>query len=143
MSLKINKLGKNGDASQEYLLLEATEDLNLQDYAVVDRTFDETGNVSNVFRHTYRFPAKPVKKGEFVSLRTGKGKDELTALNNGKPLHRFYWGSDAAVWNDAAAESVEVWKVATVSKTTTGNPAPTKKQEFTFRPKGLNYGGKK
>ena len=141
MSLQINKIEKKGDASQEYLLMMATEDLNLENYAVVDRTFDKNGDVSNLFRHTFRFPEKQVRKGDYVSLRTGSGTDETITLND-KPLHRFHWGSATPVWNDDSAESVEVWKVATIDRKITGNPAPPK-STFSLRPKNLKYGSNK
>ncbi|HEV7332712.1 MAG TPA: hypothetical protein VGN63_16860 [Flavisolibacter sp.] len=142
MSLRINKLEKDGDASKEYLLLEATETINLHDYAVVDKTFDANGTESNLFRHFFRFPMTQVKKGEFVSLRTGKGNYVLGTLTTGKPVHRFYWGSDAPIWNDASAEKVEILKVATVATSATGNPAPARKLKLNLRPKDLKNGGK-
>ncbi|MBN8876745.1 MAG: hypothetical protein J0I32_04310 [Sphingobacteriales bacterium] len=142
MSLRIDNLKKDGDASEEYLLLEATENINLHDYAVVDRTFDTNGDLSNLFRHYFRFPAIHVKKGEFVSLRTGKGTYVVGKTTNGHPVHRIYWGSDAPIWNDNNIETVEVLRVATIAQTATGHPAPKKNPTFNFRPTGLKYGGK-
>jgi hypothetical protein len=142
MSLKINTLKKHGDASEEYLILEATDNINLSDYAVVDRTYDAEGKVSNIFRHFYRFPSIQVKKGEFVSLRTSKGKDGPGTLNDNTPVHRFYWGSAAPIWNDGNVESAEVLKVATVAKQASGHPAPKNGPVFNLRPKNLKFGGK-
>lgn len=126
MSLQISRLAKDGDASQEYLLLQATADINLNDYAVVDKTFDEEGKPSNVMRHFFRFPKKEIKKGEYVSLRTGKGNSELGKTKQGEIVHRIYWGSDAPIWNDANRECAEVLKVETLAKTATGNEPPAK-----------------
>jgi hypothetical protein len=142
MSLQIDKLQKDGDASQEYLLFKATKDLNLNDYAVVDRTYDAEGKISNVFRHFFRFPELQIKKGEFVSLRTGKGDYKLAKLEGGQPVHRFYWGSDAPIWNDTNVESAELLNVATVSKKTTGHPTPKKEPKLKLRPDNLKFGGK-
>lgn len=128
MSLKINSLKKDGNALKEYLLLEATENINLSDYAIVDRTFDADGNVSNLFKHFFRFPPIMLNKGEQVLLFTGKGiNGKGLRRGSGILVHSIYWGSDAPVWNDANTESVEVLKVATVTKQLTGNSASKKK----------------
>ncbi len=114
MSLKIITLNKEGDKDKEYILLKATQNVNIGSYAIVDRTFDINGNLSNVHKHFYRFPSKEVKKGEFVSLRTGKGKNNIGNIDN-IPVHRFYWGSDAAFWNDSEIEKAELLKVETIA----------------------------
>jgi hypothetical protein len=128
MSLQIVAIENNGKASEEYILLRAIQQINLDSFAVVDRTFDKDGNVSNVFRHFYRFPSQIVQKDEYVSLRTGKGTYQYGTLKDGvSPVHRFYWGSDTAVWNDGNVESAEVLKVQTVSRKTTGYLSPNNK----------------
>lgn len=142
MSLEIININNKGTASEEYILLKAAKTINLNNYAVVDRTFDEEGNVSNIFRHFYRFPSQQVKEGEYVSLWTKKGTYQYGTTTEGNPVHRFYWGSDAAIWNDANIESAEVLRVETVSRKSTGNPAPKKKPTFNFRPNDLKFGGK-
>jgi len=114
MSLKIHAVHNHGDAEQEYIFLEATSDIDLGNYAVVDRTFNKDGKLSNVHRHYFRFPNKSIKNGDFVSLRTSVGKYELDKTNKGNPLHRFYWGSKAPIWNDANTEQAELLKVSTV-----------------------------
>ena len=116
MSLKISNLEKDGDASKEYILLQATDDVNISAYAIVDKTFNKDGKVSNVHKHFYRFPSQTVKKGEYVSLRTGKGKNEKVNVDKLGTVHRFYWGSDAPFWNDRETEQAELLKVATVGK---------------------------
>ncbi len=114
MSLKIINLIKDGDKDKEYILLEATENVNIGSYAIVDRTFNKDGNISNVHKHFYRFPSKEVKKGEFVSLRTGKGKNTISKIGKVQ-VHRFFWGSDSAFWNDSEAEKAELLKVETIA----------------------------
>lgn len=114
MSLKIEKLVKDGDHTKEYILLKATENVNIGYYAIVDRTFNKNGNLSNIHKHFYRFPPKEIKKGEFVSLRTGKGKNTVDEINN-IPVHRFFWGSNAALWNDSEVEKAELLKIETIA----------------------------
>jgi hypothetical protein len=142
MSLEIVNIQKHGTASEEYILLKATKAINVNSYAIVDRTFNEDGSISNVFRHFFRFPSHQIKEGEYVSLRTGKGTYKYDKLTDGRPVHRFYWGSHASIWNDSNVESAEVLKVETVNKKVTGHPAPNKKAPFNLRPTGLKYGGK-
>lgn len=135
MSLEIRSIHNNGNASEEYIILQATKQINLNNYAVVDRTFDENGNVSNIFRHFYRFPSQIVQQNEYVSLRTNKGTYVRGTLDdNISTVHRFYWGSDAAIWNDGNIESAEVLRVETVSRKATGHQPPKKKPVF-FTPK--------
>lgn len=55
-------------ASADYLLLNATADIDISSYPVVDRTYKE-GQVSNIHKHFYHFPSKKIRKGEYVSLR--------------------------------------------------------------------------
>lgn len=118
MSLKISTLQKDGDASNEYILLEATEDVNIGNYAIVDRTFNKNGKVSNVHKHFFRFPSRTVKKGEYVSLRTGKGTPVVGETNRGDKVYRYFWGSDAPFWNDNEIEKAELLKVSTVATAT-------------------------
>lgn len=141
MSLEIVTIHNNGNASEEYVLLKATKAINLNSYAVVDRTFAEDGNISNIHRHFYRFPSQLLKEGEFVSLRTSKGTYKFDKLNDGSPVHRFYWGSEAPIWNDSNIESAEVLKVETVNKKSTGH-VPKKKLKINLRPDNLKFGGK-
>lgn len=116
MSLKISNLEKDGDAAKEYILLEATDDVNIGAYAIVDKTFNKDGKVSNIHKHFYRFPAQTVKKGEYVSLRTGKGVNGKVKNDKLGTVHRFYWGSDAPFWNDKETEQAELLKVSTIEK---------------------------
>lgn len=114
MSLKINAIHNHGDAKEEYVFLEATADVDLGNYAIVDRTFNKDGKLSNVHRHYFRFPAKLIKKGDFISLRTSEGKAVEDKNKDGKRIHRFFWGSKAPIWNDADTEQAELLKVATI-----------------------------
>lgn len=114
MSFKIIKLIKDGGKDNEHILLQATENVNISSYAVVDCTFNKNGNISNIHRHFYRFPSKDIKKGEYVSLRTGKEGNTVGTLNK-IPVHRFFWGSDSAFWNDSEVEKAELLKVETIA----------------------------
>jgi hypothetical protein len=114
MGLKIISIHNHGDAKEEFIQLRATADIDLGSYAVVDRTF-KGEQVSNVHRHYFRFPAKLIKNGDYVVLRTSPGKPQVDKMKDGEtPLYRFFWGSNAPIWNDANTEQAELLKVATV-----------------------------
>ena len=113
MSLKISTLNKDGDQNEEYIVLVATADVDINNYAIVDRTFTTTG-LSNVHRHFFRFPSKNIKKDEYVILKTGKGEADKYENKNNQIIHRFYWGSDAPFWNDSQTEKAELLKIQTI-----------------------------
>ncbi len=100
MSLKIISINGQGDASSEYVMLRALANCDLKNYAVADSTFDASGNPSNKTRHTYFFPQKAVKEGEWVFLYTRKGTNRTQISDQSGPMHFFYWGLSNAVWND-------------------------------------------
>lgn len=100
MKLKITSIQNRGDAAKEYVMLEALADIDVGDYLLGDTTYLQDGSVSNKLRHTFWFPNKKVRKGEYVSLWTGKGKATLGETKDGSPVHRFYWNLATAVWND-------------------------------------------
>ncbi|MEA1031587.1 hypothetical protein T3A99_23765 [Pseudomonas sp. N-137] len=47
MKLKILSVKEQGEASAERLMLQALEDCNLSNYAIVDNTYDSNGAPSN------------------------------------------------------------------------------------------------
>lgn len=116
MKVKIDHIKNKGNADEEYILLQALEDVNIGNYAIIDRTFDSEGNPTDVFRHFFRFPSQKVNKGEYISLWTKKAKVKylFTTTQAGNPVHRFFWGSNAAVWNDGETDAAELLYVSTV-----------------------------
>ncbi|WP_146074091.1 hypothetical protein [Methylobacterium sp. 190mf] len=100
MQLKIIRVHSHGDVGNERVWMKVTGDCDLSDYAVFDSTYDDDGNVSNKNRHVFWFPSQNVETGDFVSLRTGKGKDKTLVNDDGNTVHRFHWGLGTSVWND-------------------------------------------
>ncbi|NCD70962.1 hypothetical protein [Mucilaginibacter agri] len=90
---------------EELVILTATGNINTKGFALVDRTFDEDGKVSNEFRHIFVFPSLEVKAGERVVVCTAKGKSGPKTLDNGEKIHALYWGSDDCVWNDNGGDT--------------------------------------
>lgn len=100
MKLEVVSVHNHGNAAEERVLLRANEDCAIGRYLLADSTFLNSGKVSNRLRHLFWFPDKTIKKGELVSVRTGKGKNTEVTNQSGTKVHRFYWGLDTAVWND-------------------------------------------
>lgn len=100
MDLRTIRVHNHGDAGQEYVLLEAIANCQLNRYALYDATYTADGKTSNKQRHFYRFPPKGVDAGDWVSLRTGKGQNGSSVNDDGRTVHRFYWGLNHPVWND-------------------------------------------
>ncbi|RZJ89583.1 MAG: hypothetical protein EOO20_10555 [Chryseobacterium sp.] len=119
MNLEILSIKEHGDATKEYVMLRANATIDLGNYAIVDTTFNKKGGVSNVMRHYYRFPkGHIVKKGDCISLWTCKGTNRTgLKTTQGDPLHRFYWGSSHAIWNDSDGDVAELLLVKTLEKT--------------------------
>lgn len=113
--LKIIKVQKEGTENDEYILLQAEAELNLKDYAVVDRTYGKDGKVSNIHRHFFRFTSHILKKGDHVALFTKKGIDTEGKLKDKSYCRFVYWNFDKPVLNDSQIESIEVLKVSTVN----------------------------
>jgi hypothetical protein len=115
MKLKIYSVKGQGDASNEYVMLQALDDCDLASYAIVDNTYGSDGVPSNKLRHTYFFPSTKVKKGDYISLHTRAGKNARGETTKGNPLHRFYWGLASSVWNDTG-DTVHLLQISGISK---------------------------
>jgi hypothetical protein len=100
MSLKIYSVINASTPNKEVVGLKTSIDVNLKDYAIVDKTFDKNGNTSNKFRHIFIFPDVAVKKGEFMRVYSGKGKYKTTTNEKGNNIHHFFWNSDECIWNN-------------------------------------------
>lgn len=120
MSLKINSVINASTPNGEIVWLQASEKVNLKGYAVVDRTFDTDGSISNEFRHIFVFPKLDLKKDDWIRLSTGNGK-YYTYQNPGnetETVHCFYWQSDKCVWNNNGGDTASLIKFNLVNSVT-------------------------
>jgi hypothetical protein len=101
MAFEISRV-ENGDTpNTEKVRLKATTALNTKGFALVDKTFDAAGNLSNEFRHIYIFPDLQLEKNEVVILYTGTGTNGKKKYGNVDEYYQaLYWGSDHCVWNN-------------------------------------------
>ena len=110
MDLKIHSIVNAKTPSEEIVWLVASSDVNLKGYALVDRTFDKDGDVSNEFRHIFIFPDLKISKGDFVKLCTGEGKYSKSVTTGGIPIHKLYWQASSCVWNDKGGDTASLIK---------------------------------
>jgi hypothetical protein len=103
MALEIKRVQNASTPSKEYVVLKANEDTDLHYWAVVDSTFNADGSMSNEYRHIYFFPAKQLKKGEWVVLYSGTGTNGTVKRfsNEGANYYAYYWQSGSCIWNNA------------------------------------------
>ncbi|MBA5686692.1 hypothetical protein [Rugamonas apoptosis] len=101
MSKKFKLLSVNnpGKLSSEHVWLEAIEDVDIGDYVLMDSTFGSDHQASNENRHSFLFPPKTVKQGEFVSLRTRSGEDKVFVNESKQVIHAIHWNHQKTVWN--------------------------------------------
>jgi hypothetical protein len=99
MILKILGIADQDDQDEQRLVLKATKDGNLSEYAVVDNTFKEGGIPSNLHQHYFSFPDYEVKEGDQIVLYTRGGNSAPRQMDSGKMAHFFYWDLKISVWN--------------------------------------------
>ncbi|MGU1385699.1 hypothetical protein ACSEQ0_26210 [Pseudomonas aeruginosa] len=119
-SLKVHSIDGKGDIQNECLWLAVLEDIpDLSFYLVCDTTYTDDDHISNELRHLFWFPAKSVKKGDWVKLATGIGTNSISSNKKGTATHHFYWNLGNSVWNkagDAATVfSVSGWKTTRIN----------------------------
>ena len=67
MDLKLIQIADRG-TDLERLILKAIRKCNINEYIVLDTTFDENGIVSNKHRHVYIMPDINVDEGDYIWL---------------------------------------------------------------------------
>ncbi len=111
MSLKIHSVVNGKTVNEEVVWLNTTAIVNLRGYAVVDRTFTETGQLSNEFRHIFVFPNLTIAENDWIRLFTGTGSYSKVLSSDKKSyVHSFYWGSSACVWNNNGGDLASLIK---------------------------------
>jgi hypothetical protein len=105
MSLRLVNVLNGSTPDEECMRFRVGADMNLQGYALVDRTFDAADHMSNEFRHIFVFPSLDLKVGDEVFVFTGMGTQKTFSINdNLNKRYKLYWGADACVWNDKGGD---------------------------------------
>ena len=126
MTFEITHVENGATPNEEKVWLKATAPFNTKGFAIVDRTFDESGELSNEFRHIYVFPEIALEKDQIVILRTGKGKNGIAKFTDtDEEYHRLYWGSESCVWNDNGGDTATLISFIKVNS----KPVPSVKKK--------------
>lgn len=104
MDLTILEISKE----KEYVLMRAEKDQNLWPYILFDATFDDTGQSSNINRHSFIFPNLNVNRGDFIVIYTCEGLYEVFDNTAGTRTHKLYWGFGGNIWNNGCDEALLV-----------------------------------
>lgn len=105
-TFEITKVINGSKPNEEKVWLKAKEAINTKGFALVDRTFDENGTISNEFRHIFVFPEFNIKKDQNVVVRTGKGTNEFRKYTDvDEEYLALYWGAEECVWNDKGGDT--------------------------------------
>lgn len=106
MALQITKVINGDTPNEEKVWIKATSAMNTKGYAIVDRTFDKNGKVSNEFRHIYILPDIALEQNQSLVLYTGKGTNGKKKYNNSNDYYyTCYWGADHCVWNNKGGDT--------------------------------------
>ena len=100
MNLVISSVKDAGDLNRERLVLRATENLNVGDFAVLCCSHINENEVgSGDIPHTYWFENAEVSKDDFVVLYTKRGTRSSKTADTGRTSHFFYWDRTGSIWN--------------------------------------------
>lgn len=97
--LNVRYASYQGDLEKEFIRISVKEDCWLDDFLIMDNTYNDKGGISNKYRHVYQFPLHKVWAGEVVYLYTKKGKNVVPDSDNKDRTLRFYWGLGRSIWN--------------------------------------------
>ncbi len=99
MQLQILKVRDAGDLENERIILKANQTCEISWYILFDNTYDDDGNISNLWRHMYIFPKIEVKAGDFIWLYSKTGENSNRGNNSNTTTYLLYWGLDETIWN--------------------------------------------
>jgi hypothetical protein len=81
-------------------LIDRTKTFNLQNYAVLDNTYN-SGSLSNLNVHIFRFPNQVVKANDVIHLHTGIGTNYAIAIANTENMdYHFFTQTPQPHWNN-------------------------------------------
>jgi len=118
----------NGDTpAKEQVWLKTNKEFKTGGFAIVDRTFDKDGKISNEFRHICVLPDIKLAQNQVMVVFTGTGTNGFKNYKDSEDqYYAFYWGADHCVWNNNGGDSATLISYAVVN--TVKAPAIEKKK---------------
>ena len=95
--MKIDHIGNSN--GKDYILFRVLKGTCLHDYAVYDTTYDEKGNISNKWRHFFRFPKGEIMAEDgYLCLYTDDSTSQASV--DGRPIKTFHMGLQGNIFNE-------------------------------------------
>lgn len=101
MMLNVSAIADRGDRAKERIVLKATADIDVGDFAVFRTKYRGDGLVSSRVTSIFWFPDKSIKSNDLVVLYTkgGTATERPASSGSGATVHFFYWGKKEALWS--------------------------------------------
>ena len=112
MILNIVSIADRGDHEKERIVMRATADTDVGEFAVFRAHLLEDGAVSSDVSDVFWFPDKSIKSRNLVVLYTKKGAASERVVQSGRTVHFYYWGKSHALWSGSHHAPVLVYASA-------------------------------
>jgi len=107
MNLDLRGIENIGDLERERVVVRATQDVDIGDFAIFKcRKSADGGVASGHVPDAYWFPDRTIKSGDFVVLYTKKGTASEKKGETGSTTYFYYWGWARSQWSDHIAALV-------------------------------------
>lgn len=100
MNVSFSYFKDRGQLGNERIVLKVLADDNIGDYVVLRSRYRD-GNVTTGITHTFWFPDREVKAGDYIVLYTKPGVQSEKVSGSGATSHFFYWSQPAPLWQSA------------------------------------------
>jgi hypothetical protein len=125
MILEIRSFADAGNLEKERLVLRATADTDIGNYAIFRSKRASNGKPISGSKNAYWFPDIDVSEGDLVVLYTRAGTARRKTLTNGKTAHFYYWNQKTSFWGeDKNNIAVLIQTGDWVSRAPTSNQSP-------------------
>lgn len=126
MSVELSGIERAGDIDQERVVLRATADADIGEYAIFNGRAARTGNVmAGPVPNVYWFVDKEIKKGDIVVLYSKDGENSEKTNDDGTKSYFFYWRRQNPIWVPGRIPvlvETPSWKRGEAIKAATGSP---------------------
>lgn len=115
--LKVVGANNSTLAALEWIKIEVQSDCILNQFIVMDKTFNHDGSTSNTNRHVYIFPKVYAVAGDVIYLHTKVGDDSYPQGKRSSTSYpksiaqkmHFYWNHQKCVWNNTG-DTITIFK---------------------------------